>query len=88
MTDKSNNQGGDSKKSNFQGEVFIRAFYRLIQTGKIHQDNNHLLFECAKDFVNSMAPWWMDEDYLPIKVSRGRFLLDDENSCIAEKMSI
>ena len=78
MTDKTRHQGADSQKSNLQGEVFLRAFYRLIQTVKIHQDNNHLLIECAKDLVNSMAALWVDEESLTIKVSRGRFLLEDE----------
>jgi HD-GYP domain-containing protein (c-di-GMP phosphodiesterase class II) len=78
MTDKVKNQGGELQIGNFLGEVFLRAFYRLIQTVKIHQDNNHMLFECAKDLVDCMAPWWVDEDYLTIKVSRGRFLLEDE----------
>jgi HD-GYP domain-containing protein (c-di-GMP phosphodiesterase class II) len=78
MTDKVKNKGGELQIGNFQGEAFLRAFYRLIKTVKIHQDNNQMLFECAEELVNSMVPWWVDEVYLTIKVSRGRFLLEDE----------
>ena len=78
MTDKRHEQGGDSQKGSFSEEVFLRAFYRLIQTVKIHQDNNRLLFDCARDLLSSMSSWWADEDYLTIEVSRGRFLLEDE----------
>jgi HD-GYP domain-containing protein (c-di-GMP phosphodiesterase class II) len=78
VTGEAKKQNKNYQKISFQGEVLLRAFYRLIQTIKIHQDNNHLLIECAKDLVDSMAPWWVDENYLTIKVSKGRFILEDE----------
>jgi len=78
VTEKPRHQGGDYQESNFQGESFLLAFYRLIQTVKIHQDNNHLLIERTEDFITSLAPWWVDGEYFTIKVSRGRFLLEDQ----------
>lgn len=78
MVDNSRHQGGDSQKCSFQGEIFLRSLYRLTQTVKIHQDNNQLLIDGTQDFVKSMTPWWVEEDYLTIKVSRGRFLLENE----------
>ena len=32
-------------------EEFIRTFYKLIQLAKIHEDNNQLLLECIKEFM-------------------------------------
>lgn len=78
MIEKPRHQNGELQKSNFQGESFLLAFYRLIQTVKIHQDNNHLLIERVEDFINSLEYWWVDGEYFTIKVSRGRFLLEDQ----------
>lgn len=63
---------------NLLGERFIRAFHRLVYSVKIHQDNNALLIECAKEFLETLAHWWQEERYLRIHISHGRFFLQDE----------
>jgi HD-GYP domain-containing protein (c-di-GMP phosphodiesterase class II) len=60
------------------GERFLRTFHRLIHSVKIHQDNNALLIECAKEFLGTLVYWWQEEEYLKIHISRGRFFLQDE----------
>jgi HD-GYP domain-containing protein (c-di-GMP phosphodiesterase class II) len=60
------------------GERFLRVFHRLTHTVRIHQDNNTLLVECAREFLGTLAEWWEEEGYLRIRISRGRFFLQDE----------
>jgi HD-GYP domain-containing protein (c-di-GMP phosphodiesterase class II) len=71
-----------SSKTNRQrallGEKTLGAFHKLIQTAKIHQNNNQLLIKCIKDFFDVLSLWWADDDELTIKLSHGRFLIQDE----------
>lgn len=60
------------------GENLIGTLYRLVQTVKIHQDNNQLLIECAENFIHTVAQWGLNEDHVTIRLSRGRFYLQDE----------
>ncbi len=69
----------DSQKNrDLLGVKFLRALYRLVQTVKTHPDNNRLLIECAKDFVDTVSGWCVDENHLQIQVTRGRFFLQDQ----------
>jgi HD-GYP domain-containing protein (c-di-GMP phosphodiesterase class II) len=71
-----------SSKTNKQrallGEKTLGAFHKLIQTAKIHENNNQLLIKCIKDFSGALRSWWTDNDDLTIKLSHGRFLIQDE----------
>jgi HD-GYP domain-containing protein (c-di-GMP phosphodiesterase class II) len=60
------------------GEGFLRALHRLIHIARIHQDNNNLLIECTRKFVDTLILWWKEEESLRIQISRGRFFLQDE----------
>lgn len=63
---------------NLLGERFLRAFHRLIHSVKIHRDNNALLIGCAKEFLDTLAHWWQEEQYLRIQIFHGRFFLQEE----------
>jgi HD-GYP domain-containing protein (c-di-GMP phosphodiesterase class II) len=61
------------------GDKFIKAFHRLIHTAEIHQDNNRLLIECAQEFIGAVELYFVDDEYLTIQITHGRFFLQDEN---------
>jgi HD-GYP domain-containing protein (c-di-GMP phosphodiesterase class II) len=71
-----------SSKTNKQrallGEKTLGTLHKLIQTAKIHQNNNQLLIKCIKDFFDVLSLWWAEDDELTIKMSHGRFLIQDE----------
>ena len=60
------------------GEQFFRAFYSLVQTVKIHRDNNQLLRERVESFVRIVVELGAGRDHLIIQLSNGRFFLQDE----------
>ncbi len=66
------------KKWIIRGERFIQAFYRLVQTVKIHQGSNPILMDCAKEFNNAVLQWCDEDDNLKVQVSRYRFYLQNE----------
>lgn len=68
----------DLEQSSFFGENLLRLLYRLVQSVKIHQDNNQLLLNCAKEFNEVLAPWWVDEESLLLSIHRDRFYLEEE----------
>ncbi|MEJ2723846.1 MAG: hypothetical protein P8175_04205, partial [Deltaproteobacteria bacterium] len=53
-------------------ESLFQAFYRMIQTIRIHQDNNELVGICLNAFHNTISKLDMEDD-LTIQVSEGRF---------------
>jgi HD-GYP domain-containing protein (c-di-GMP phosphodiesterase class II) len=59
-------------------EKTLRSFYKLIQISKIHGNNNELLINCINNFVSTLGVWWVEDDNLTIKLSHGRFLVQDE----------
>jgi HD-GYP domain-containing protein (c-di-GMP phosphodiesterase class II) len=60
-------------------EKMLRSFHKLIQTSKIHENNNELLIKCIKNFSDTLDAWWGEDDNVTIKISHGRFLVQDEN---------
>ena len=60
------------------GERTLRSFHKLLQTSKIHDINNVLLRKCLKNFSDTLSAWWHDDDNVTVKVSHGRFLVQDE----------
>jgi HD-GYP domain-containing protein (c-di-GMP phosphodiesterase class II) len=60
------------------GEKTLRSFYKVVQTSKIHEINNELLKKCIKEFSDTLDAWWIEDDNLTIKLSHGRFLVQDE----------
>jgi HD-GYP domain-containing protein (c-di-GMP phosphodiesterase class II) len=67
-----------NEKQDLLGEETLRTFHKLIQTARIHQDSNQLLVKCISDFSARLRRWWAEDDGLTIKLSRGRFLIQDE----------
>jgi HD-GYP domain-containing protein (c-di-GMP phosphodiesterase class II) len=59
-------------------EKTLRYFHKLIQTSKIHESNNELLIKCIKNFSEILDAWWGEDDNVTIKISHGRFLVQDE----------
>ena len=60
------------------GETTLRSFHKLLHTSKIHDINNELLIKCIKNFSDTLGAWWHEDDNVTIKVSHGRFLIQDE----------
>ena len=60
------------------GEKTLRAFHKLIQTARIHEESNQLLINCIRNFSDALNSWWAEDDGLTIKLSRGRFIIQDE----------
>jgi HD-GYP domain-containing protein (c-di-GMP phosphodiesterase class II) len=58
-------------------ESLFQALYRMIQTIRIHQDNNELVAICLHEFQKSISKLDLEED-LTIQVSEGRFYVQGE----------
>ena len=68
-----------SSDSNHQAhEAFLRAFYSLLQTARIHKANNQLVLDGVKKFTASVARLTTDDEHLAIKVSSGHIIIQDE----------
>ena len=60
------------------GEKTLGSFHKLIQTSKIHENTNQLLIKYLKNFSDILDAWWAEDDNLTIKLSHGRFLVQDK----------
>lgn len=60
------------------GEKTLRSFYKVIQTSKIYENNNQLLIKYLKNFSDILNAWWAEDDNLTIKLSHGRFLVQEK----------
>ena len=70
-------------------EKTLRSFYKLIQTSKIHKNSNHLLIKCLNNFSDILNAWWSEDDNLTIKLSHGRFLVQDKKLyCQSENLNL
>jgi HD-GYP domain-containing protein (c-di-GMP phosphodiesterase class II) len=58
-------------------ESFFQALYRMIQTIRIHQDNNELVGICLNEFRNTVSKLDLEDD-LTIQISEGRFYVQGE----------
>ena len=68
-----------SSDSNHQAhEAFLRAFYSLLQTVRIHKANNQLVLDGIKKFMTSIARLTTDGEHLVIKLSSGHVIIQDE----------
>lgn len=65
------------RKQHLLKEEFVRAFYSLVRTGMIHQENNHLLIEGAKKFINCVCELCADEDSVTIQFIGKRICLQE-----------
>jgi HD-GYP domain-containing protein (c-di-GMP phosphodiesterase class II) len=58
-------------------ESLFQALYRMIQTIRIHQDNNELVRICLNEFQNTMSKLDLEDDFA-IQISEGRFYVQGE----------
>jgi len=58
-------------------EMLFRAFHRLVQACRIHQDNNELVQVCLAQFVDTISGVTLDDE-LAIVISEGRFYVRGE----------
>ena len=69
----------DSQKSrSLPDETLLRTFYWLLQTVKIHQDNNKVLRESANTFVSAVVESCVDDPHITLEVFGGRFFLREK----------
>ena len=66
------------KRPALNDETFLRDFYWLLQTVKIHQDNNKVLQDSAKVFMKSVVQACADEPNITLEIFRGRFYLREK----------
>ena len=59
-------------------EKLFTALFRLIQTVKIHQENNAIVVQCADEFLQALNAFAAQERYISIRIINGRFYLHDE----------
>lgn len=69
----------DSRKQPKQtDETLLKTFYWLLQTVKIHQDNNKVLLETAREFIGSVVLSCADDPHITIEVFGGRFYVREK----------
>lgn len=66
------------EQPNQPDETFLRAFYWLLQTVKIHQDNNKVLQDSAREFINLVVQACVDDTHITLEIFRGRFYLREK----------
>jgi HD-GYP domain-containing protein (c-di-GMP phosphodiesterase class II) len=54
------------------------SFYKLLQIVRIHRDDNQLVIQCAKNFIEAVNLYGGDESLLTIQIVSGRFYLQKE----------
>ncbi|MBW1920828.1 MAG: HD domain-containing protein [Deltaproteobacteria bacterium] len=70
-------ESGKFDRSPAWEEKLFQVLYRLIQTVRIHRDNNELVKLCLSDFHDTVAKLDI-EDELSIMISDGRFFVQGE----------
>lgn len=60
------------------GGRLIKAFYQIVNTVRIHQDNNQLIKECISQFHSIIADLSGGRDDVDIQIWRGRFHIQGE----------
>ncbi len=60
------------------GGRLIKTFYQIVNTVRIHQDNNQLIKECVSQFHSIIADLTDGQDDVSIRIWRGRFHIQGE----------
>ncbi|MBT8406088.1 MAG: hypothetical protein KJP05_01405, partial [Deltaproteobacteria bacterium] len=68
---------GQEAELSMLGGRFLKAFHHMINTVRIHQDNNQLIKECVKQFAKALADMSGGSD-LEFLIWRGRFFIQGE----------
>ncbi len=59
-------------------ETLFKAFYKMVQAVRIHQNNNQLVIQSADYFIRAVNDFGGDESRLTIQIISGRFYLQQE----------
>ena len=59
-------------------EALIRSFFSMVQTSRIHRDNNQLALQCAQNFVSSCQAAIQDQSELRLRIANDRLFVQEE----------
>jgi len=68
----------DSHHDEYFGEQFLYSFNILVQTVKIHQNNNQLVLSAVERFVKCVEHIMAEEDSFSLSIVNGRFYIQDD----------
>ena len=60
------------------GEEFFRAFYKLVNSVKMYDDNNQSVVRCANDLIHAIAQCGLNDSDVTIQLVGDRFYLQNE----------
>ena len=85
MKDDKNTSG--QEKHTLLSENLFAVFNKLVQSVRIHQDNNQLVIQSAEGFINAVNCFSEDESHLKIQIISNRFYLQGEKLLYPREMS-
>ena len=59
-------------------ETLIRSFFSMVQTSRIHSDNNQLALKCAQNFVVSCQAAFRNQGELRLRIANDRLYVQEE----------
>jgi len=68
----------DEQNQNLLNEAFIKAFFRLLRTVKIHKENNQSIIRCAEEFTCLINKQKTDKNNIILRFKDKRIYLQDE----------
>ena len=75
------------EKHTLLSENLFAVFNKLVQSVRIHQDNNQLVIQSAEGFINAVNFFSEDESHLTIQIISNRFYLQGEKLLYPREMS-
>ncbi|NJL59083.1 MAG: hypothetical protein HC887_04960 [Desulfobacteraceae bacterium] len=63
---------------NLLREMFVRLLYRILQTVKIHRENNQMVVESCEKFIILIRKLSSTQNNLTLQVMRGKLYIDEE----------
>jgi HD-GYP domain-containing protein (c-di-GMP phosphodiesterase class II) len=75
------------EKHTLLSENLFAVFNKLVQSVRIHQDNNQLVIQSAEGFINAVNCFSEDESHLKIQIISNRFYLQGEKLLYPREMS-
>jgi len=74
-----------SQKQDSSGHDLLRAITRLIQIGRLYEDNNNLAVEAVAAFKRSVGNACLGEPQVSLQIYNGRFFLQQEKLPLLRK---
>ena len=59
-------------------ETLIRSFFSMVQTSRIHRDNNQLALKCAHNFVAGCQAAFQNQGELRLRIANDRLYVQEE----------